>query len=248
MGLFRVLSGRQLPTEFRGMTVQAWLDSERDYEVGRLLYHQLGDNARLKQLLGHGPNSYNREALAWELGKLAKAGVVTPVTINVTAPAQLTDIDVLQSADEMPKKVQNATETLQTEAPNFAKAALLIPLSQARRPLYSERTLLHGQLELLAEKGTQEEVRQAAERIMQLSRELDANWKIDAYVREKGHLPPPPPAAPGLETLSPAELLKKRNNLRSQVSKLKKQPHRADDLAKVEATLNQVEALLKPAE
>jgi hypothetical protein len=219
------------------MTVQAWLDSERDYEVGRLLYDQLGDNTRLKQVLGHGPSAYNREALAWELGKLAKAGVVTAVTINVTAPALV---------------VENATETLQSEpakdyGPDIDRAALLIPLSQARRPLYDERTLLHGQLEVLAEKGTQEEVRQAAERIIQLSRDLNANWKIDGYVREHGQLPPAPAPAPGLDTLTPAELVKKRNNLRSQVSKLKKRTDRADDLAKVEAQLLQVEALLNPA-
>jgi hypothetical protein len=235
MGLFRVLSSRQLPAEFRGMTVQAWLDSERDYEVGRLLYDQLGDNARLKQVLGHGPSAYNREALVWELQKLAK---------QVREP--LKDIGAPQSVVQVvipPAPVQPSEDLSET----FAKAELLIPLSQARRPLYDERTLLHGQLEVLAEKGTQEEVRVVAERIMHLSRELNENWKKDAYVREKGHLPPPPAAAPGLETLSSAELLKKRNNLRSQVSKLKKQPHRADDLAKVEVTLNQVEALLNPA-
>lgn len=219
------------------MTVQAWLDSERDYEVGRQLYEQLGDNARLKQVLGHGPSAYNQEALVWELGKLAKAGVVTSVvTANVTVS---------------PVVVENATETLQTEpakdfSADIARAGLLIPLSQARRPLYDDRTLVHGSLEVLAEKGTQEEVRQAAERVMQLSRELNANWKIDGYVREHGQLPPAPAPAPGLETLPPAELVKKRNNLRSQVSKLKKQPHRADDLAKAEAQLLQVETLLNP--
>jgi hypothetical protein len=221
------------------MTPNEWLDSERNYEIGRQLYEQLGDNARLKQVLGHGPSAYNLEALGWELQKLAKAGVVTSVvTVNVTAS---------------PIVVENATETLQTEpvkdySADIDRAALLIPLSQARRPRYDERTLLHGQLEVLAEKGTQEEVRQAAERIMQLSRELNANWKIDAYVREHGQLPPAPAPKPGLEVLTPAELVTKRNTLRSRVSKLKKQPHRADDLATVQAELLQVEALLKPAE
>jgi len=224
------------------MTPKEWLDSERDYEVGRLLYDALGDNKRLKLLLISGDSRYNREALAWEIGKLAKAGVVTSVVAAVTAIVTAT-----------PPVVENATETLQTEpakdyGPDIDRAALLIPLSQARRPLYDERTLLHGSLEVLAEKGTQEEVRQVAERVMQLSRELNANWKIDGYVREHGQLPPASAPEPGFEALTPAELLKKRNNLRSQVSKLKKRTDRADDLAKVEAQLLQVEALLKPAE
>jgi hypothetical protein len=231
------------------MTLQAWLDSERDYEVGRLLYEHYGDNARLKQVLGHGPSAYNCEALAWELQKLAKqvhdAGPPYQIGyigntlgfVGLNQPIRATE--------------ENATETLQTEpAKDFSadidQAALLIPLSQARRPLYDERTLLHGQLEVLAEKGTQEEVRQAAERVMQLSRELNANWKIDAYVREHGQLPPAPAPKPGLEALTPAELVTKRNTLRSRVSKLKKQSHRADDLATVQAELLQVETLLNP--
>jgi hypothetical protein len=218
------------------MTVQAWLASERNYEVGRQLYEQLGDNARLKQVLGHGPSTYNQECLAWELGKLAKTplGQVSEVVVTtavVAAPAPV---------------VENATESLQSEAPVVsAHAPLLLDLMATRRPLYDERTQVHGQLEVLAEHATQEDVRLAAVRIMQLSRELNANWQTDAYVRAHGQLPPAPAAAPGLDTLAPDELLKKRNNLRSQVSKLKKRTDRAADLAQAEATLSAVEALLR---
>jgi hypothetical protein len=217
------------------MTVQAWLDSERNYEAGRQLYEQLGDNARLKQVLGHGPSAYNQEALAWELQKLARAGVTAAVALAVPRPAVV---------------VESATESLQSEpvkdfSADIARAALLIPLSQARRPLYDERTQLHGQLEVLAEHASQDDVRQAAARIMQLSRELNANWKTDAYVRAHGQLPPPPAAAPGLDTLSPVELVKKRNSLRSQVSKLKKRPDRAADLTQAQTDLGVVEALLR---
>jgi hypothetical protein len=217
------------------MTVQAWLESERNYEVGRQLYEQLGDNARLKQVLGHGPSAYNVEALEWELGKLAKAGVTAALALAVPLPAVV---------------VESATESLQSEPAKdyeaqVARGALLLPLSQARRLLYDERTQLHAQLEVLAEHGSQEDVRLLAVRIMALSRELNANWKTDAYVRAHGQLPPPPAAAPGLDTLSPVELLKKRNTLRSQVSKLKKRPDRAADLAQAQTDLGVVEALLR---
>jgi len=233
------------------MTPQAWLDSERDYEAGRQLYEQVGDNARLKQVFGHGPSSYNLEALAWELQKLAQAGVV----VTVTAP--LHDIDVVQSPDEMTKEVQkengvseaNATISLQNltkadESLPSTATALLIELSQARRPLYDQRTVLHQGLE---HHPTEADCLAAARHILRLSRELNANWKTDAHVRAHGELPARGRPAPGLNTLTPAELVKKRANLRSQVSKLKKQPHRADDLAAVQATLGQVENLLNPA-
>jgi hypothetical protein len=217
------------------MTVQAWLDSERNYEVGRQLYEALGDNARLKQVLGHGPSAYNQEALAWELGKLAKAGVMAAVALAVPLPAAV----VVSAPEALP------SEPAKDYSADIARGALLIPLSQARRPLYDERTQLHAQLEVLAEHGSQEDVRLLAVRIMALSRELNANWKTDAYVREHGQLPPPPAAAPGFDTLSPVELVKKRNALRSQVSKLKKRPDRAADLAQAQTDLGVVEALLR---
>lgn len=218
------------------MTLQAWLDSERDYEVGRLLYEQLGDNTRLKQVLSHGASSYNCEALAWELAKLAKAGhgLATLATNWPRVGHELATVPV----------VENATETLQTEpAAAPAESPLLVELREARRPLYDERTGVHGQLEHL---DTDAERLVAARRVMELSHELNTNWNTTRYVAAHGQLPPPPPAAPGLDTLMPVELVKKRNSLRSQVSKLKKRPDRADDLAVVQATLSQVEALLNP--
>ncbi len=221
------------------MTPKEWLDSERDYEVGRLLYDHLGDNPRLKQVFGHGPSAYNVEALAWELEKLAKAGVYSDISLTSVVIVNATE--TLQKA--LPKGDESGTKADESAAP--VESPLLVELRAARRPLYDERTGVHGQLEHL---DTDEQRREAAGRILALSRGIDANWNTTRYMVEHGQLPPPPPPPPGLDTLTPVELLKKRNSLRSQVSKLKNRPDRADDLAMVQATLSQVEALLKPTE
>ncbi len=224
------------------MTVQQWLDSERDYEAGRQLYAALGDNERLKRLLAGGPSRYNGEALAWELGKLAVSSYQLAVNSE-------------QSPADMPKKVQdgpgqspesspNATIPLQKEPSGDEKGhKLLAELRDARRPLYDERTGLHAQLEAPADEDAR---RAVAQRIMLLSRALNQNWDADRHVRAHGTLPPGPPVVPAAElaTLPAADLLKRRNNLRSQVSKLKTKPHRAEELARVGAELAQVEALL----
>jgi len=68
------------------MTPQLWLQSERDYETGRRIYDALGPNAILKRTLSTGPTTYNREALAYELGKLAKAGVHVAVPLLAVVP------------------------------------------------------------------------------------------------------------------------------------------------------------------
>ena len=242
------------------MTVHEWLNSERDYEAGRQLYAALGDNARLKGLLSSGPSLYNREAVAWELTKLARAGVVTSVvTSNVTrrepgldefgnrmAPAHyflpLAEAEKLQSATKTLQNVETPPENVETSLARGGE--VLAELKAAQRPLYNERSGLHAQFDLVDD---EEERRLMAVRVMSLSRQLDANWDTYHYVEAHGELPPPPAAAPGLDTLPATDLLKRRNNLRSQVSKLKKQPHRADDLRRVEAELVQVETLLNPS-
>ena len=220
------------------MTVHEWLGSERDYEAGRQLYAALGDNARIQRMLASGPNHYNREVLAWELLKLARAGVgaaeasvhETPICVQISQTCTLgVHVATKQDTSSNPEK---GTE-------------LLAELKAGQRLLYDERAGVHAQLEGAKD---EEERRMMAERVMRLSRQLNTNWETYHYVAAHGELPPPPAAVPGLDQLSPDKLVKKRNNLRSQVSKLKKQPHRAEDLVRVEAELLQVETLLNPTD
>ena len=233
------------------MTVHEWLNSERDYEAGRQLYAALGDNDRLKRLLSSGPSLYNREAVAWELTKLARAGAgQLSVSRHKLPPSGEPGLDefgnrmapahyFLPLAEA--EKLQNATETLQNVPTSPEKGAeLLAELRDARRPLYDERGGLHAQLEVVRD---EEDRRLLAVRIMALTREIDTNWNTTHYVEAHGDLPPPA-AAPGLDTLPPTDLLKRRNNLRSQVSKLKNRPDRAHDLAAAQTHLAAVEALL----
>jgi hypothetical protein len=232
------------------MTVQEWLNSERNYEVGRQLYAALGDNDRLKRMFQSGPSHYNREAVAWELTKLAKAGQLSVVSCplpvggrpglddygNRVAPERyflpLAEQEALQNDESQTKAGRKLDE---------AAGAVLDELRDARRPLYDERSGLHAQLEGLP---TEADRYLVACRIMALSQELSQNWEQDKYVRAHGQLPPPPALAVDLATLAPAELLKHRNNLRSRVSKLKNKPARANDLAQVQTELAQVEAQL----
>ena len=226
------------------MTVKAWLESGRDYEQGRQLYAALGTNDRLKRLLDGGPNNYNREALGWELTKLGRLPENATFSLQSVPtfanPASSVPALPAALAATGPAALANPAEPA-TPA-TAAKLATLAELAQARRPLYDERSGLHSQLDGLA---TDADRYALAVRIQALSRQLNENWNTTRYVEQHGELPPPPAAAPALATLAPAELLKRRNNLRSLVSKLKTKPARAADLAQAQTDLAAVEALLK---
>jgi hypothetical protein len=219
------------------MTPTEWLQSGRDYEQGRQLYAVLGDNERLKRLFAQGSNSFNREAVAWELQKLARAGVAVPVVVPVPAPIA---VPVVATALETVQKVDSSPEKVDSSTPEGGH--LLAELRDAQWPLYDARRGIHMQLEGLP---TDADRFEACRQIMALSRTVDANWDTIHYVEAHGELPPAPAAAPDLATLPRAELLAKRNNLRSQVSKLKRKPARAADLAQAQTDLAAVEALLK---
>ncbi|MCA8830176.1 hypothetical protein [Hymenobacter pini] len=200
------------------MTPQQWLQSERDYETGRRIYEALGSNAHLKRTLSSGPNSYNREALAYEVGKLAKAGVqmdvlpaIAPVlpVLSRTAPAPPALAPEPADADPLQEQV-------------------LQELATARPPLYDERRYLHAQLAGLP---TDADRLQAARRIQAISRQLNESWAATAYVKEHGHLPVPESLPFDVKNGTLAELIGRRANLRSCISKWKKKPARAADLA-----------------
>jgi hypothetical protein len=213
------------------MTPQQWLQSERDYETGRQLYQVLGDNAVLQRTFSSGPSKYNTEALVWEMQKLVKAGVALPVY----EMPRLT-MDILQQQRKALSDATFRAEVLNCPPePSLPEANPLLEQLKAERPmLYDQRRFLHAQL---AHMPTDAARLQAALQIQALSRQLTENWKQDAYVRQHGTLPAAPaaPAALDVNTGTLAELLSLRANLRSCISKWKKKPARAQDLAQAQA-------------
>ncbi|MDF7810501.1 hypothetical protein P1X16_03910 [Hymenobacter sp. YC55] len=206
------------------MTPQSWLQSEQDYDTGRLLYEALGTNPMLKRTLSTGPNRYNRAALAYELGKLAKAGVGAPLVLSVPVVSS-----------------PNATKTLQKPVEEPEKGAdLLATLKSDVQPAYDHRRYLHAQLPLVDEPTRLT----YALNIQRLSRSINEHWKTVAYVKEHGHLPvpEPTPAAFDVKNGTLAELIDARNNLRSNISKWKKKPARAADLARAQAEVLELTA------
>jgi hypothetical protein len=220
------------------MSIQEWLDGPQDYEAGRLLYELHGRNHHLKRTLNNGPNAYNRSALREELVKLHRAGVVQVQVVASAVPSPAPVVETVIAA--LPAAASPAPITT-LEA---AAAPLLAALEKEWKPLYKEASFLQSQLEHA--KDTTERSTWS-HKILDLMDLVHHHWLTGAYVQEHGQLPPvvevvPPPA---LDLTDRAAVLKHRNNLRSNISKQKRNAERAAEVAAWRAETQQLTELLK---
>ena len=203
-----------------------------EYEAGRLLYEQLGRNAVLKRTLSHGPTPYNRSALREELEKLSKAGVECHVIST-------------QPAVVLSKAGSGATAAgLNAHEPTRNSAELIGGLERKWKPLYKEASYLQSQLEHA--KDNQQRC-DWAHKILDLMDQVQGHWEASDYVKEHGQLPPVvavvPPAV--LDLSDAVAVLKRRNNLRAQISKQRRNAERAGEVAAWETEVVMLDEVLK---
>ena len=199
--------------------IRAWLASSQDFRQGAALYAQVGTSAAFKRLFTLGATDYSQQVLQRELSAL----VPTEAPAASASPASL-----LVPAAEPPPPT--------TEAPPPATGvadALLTDLAQQLKAARDERSHLHPQL---TAKGVTKKARLGlCARIVELTDREVALLAQQAHVRQHGRLPGPVPLA---EVTDPGELRRLLTNRRALRSKLKKDPTRAADLARVQADID----------
>ncbi|AMJ65039.1 hypothetical protein [Hymenobacter sp. PAMC 26628] len=203
--------------------VQQWLQGPQDYEAGRQLYEQLGRNAVLKRTLSHGPTAYNRSALREELAKLATLPFVPLVTVALSPLG--------------PRPAPAAAHP-------DATRELLLGLEKQWKPLYKEASFLQSQLEHAKDNQARCTTSHA---ILDKMEQVQALWDAGDYVREHGQLPPAPVAVapPVLDLTDAVAVLKRRNNLRAQISKQARNAERAGEVAAWRAEVEALDDVLK---
>jgi hypothetical protein len=197
------------------MGIQEWLLSSRDFETGRQLYEQFGSSAVLKKMFTQGATVFNREKLAKELAAMV---VTAPVATVIALPKPVT-APVPAPAKTVSDPTKKVLEQIQ--------------------PLLEERRHHHTRLEMVY---TSAERRELAFRILELSEQLTPLWELYNFAKAHGQLPEQPKPA-GLP-VNQAELVQHRNNLRSLITKLRKKPHRLNDLLAKEKELEEVERII----
>ncbi|MGI4866153.1 MAG: hypothetical protein ACRYFZ_19670 [Janthinobacterium lividum] len=204
--------------------IHAWLASEQDFAQGCALYAALGTSAAYKRLFNLAATPYSRQVLTRELGALVaeldKGAAVVPEPAPPAGPV-VGSVPLPPAASPDP------------ESP------LLANLDEQLRAVRDERSHLHPQL---TAKGTGQKRRQAlAGRIVALSKQEGLLKAHAGHVRQHGRLPGPVALA---DVTDAGELRQRLLNLRCRRSKLKKDPDRAAELARVVADIDLIQSKL----
>jgi hypothetical protein len=196
--------------------IRTWLASGQDFAQGVALYDELGTSDVFKRLFSLGASAYSQGVLLRELKALA---VEPPAAVAPPQP---------EPGPPAPAPAGPAMPPMSAPA-----EALLAGLASQLKAVRDERSHLHPQLTApgLRKTGRQK----LAGQIVGLTDKENELKAALAHVREHGRLPGPVPVA---EITDPGEQRRLLDNRRSLRSKLKKNPARAADLARVQADID----------
>ncbi|WP_420154147.1 hypothetical protein [Siphonobacter sp.] len=197
--------------------ISRWLQ-DPDYEKGVALYDRFGNSSSLKVLFHSGESSLSRPKLKQALTELAsQLPAAKPSVATVAKP-----IEHLKSV--RPSQLP--------DAPAEVKA-----LVQKRREHYDEMRVQHSRLKHLS---TDIERFEAAKQIISQEGPIWELWEQTNYYDEHLKLLPPAPTVQ-VENPDRATLRQKLTNLRTYVSKHKKNPAREADVLAWQAQIRQLE-------
>lgn len=196
--------------------ISSWLNSERNYEDGVYLYDRYGRNQQLKRLFPGRKERY-ADKLAYELGKLIGIGFKT----EDAAPVALQNIETIGAVAE------------NTPVPAGSYPAIINRVIAEYSRLYNERSMLKNQQNAVPDENTQENIakrKKLIDQIDSLSVRMEILYQAKKAYLESGVIPSEdklfPAKAPliqSLEELPKDKLMQMRNNLRSQITRIKNQ-------------------------
>jgi len=151
--------------------INAWLQSNQNYEAGLLLYSTYGKSRFLKDLFTSGPTPYNIEKLETELKNLAPT---SPAIIEVeTQTTHLSDaIDKIY------------TQTFKSKSAEIEDQVKLLALKSERDNKYRQLERNMNVLDLSADKSV---LHATAKQILLLHDQITDLWRQIDYFNDKGH-------------------------------------------------------------
>ncbi len=203
------------------MEITLWLKGNRNYAEGVKLYEKHGKSSVLKNLFALGETRFNKGRLAEELTKLSAFEKKEVVAHQRPAEEKPLGDFKVHSVPTM-KKIERGSLPDHLQKKDIKKGELV-----------RKRGFLHAQLG----KALNDDDRlKIADEIILIDEEIRGIWKeLDGFV-------PGQKDTSGMLAPAPVDIIKRRNSLRSQISKQKKNTRRA---AEVEQWVIEEQALTR---
>lgn len=195
--------------------IESWLNRDDDYNAGISFYLRFGDSDFLKNLFAKGESVYNRERLRKELFLIVER--LQKNQEPETAKNVITD-------DEYSRLSKEGKE-----------------LQQQWKVWYSEMNALRHQLPNPMTARTRHEM---AIKILELDGQVRNAWRQLDYWRTYGELPKASEGLDYLKTLPVIDLVKRKNNLATYISKFSKQEEKASNVEKWRIEFLQIQNIL----
>jgi hypothetical protein len=228
--------------------LQTWFDKDKNYEAGVLIYEIYGKSHNLKRILKKGPSSYNLGKLESELQKLLNHYKIQPPTKKKVKVIRTKSVQ--NKKDVNPTIQYNHPENLnippvkrysELKVPGYDFETLPEQLRYEwalRIKLHKERNAHHYRLDILEDIV---ERKNSIDIILDNSDKIDVLWhRLDYWGKYKIILPEEDPieVKETKKYTDPFEMIKRRNNLRSSITKGRKRLTVLKDNEKI-ATLQQ---------
>lgn len=233
--------------------IEKWFNGDQNYQQGIALLIEAGfTKGKVLKNLHRGESKSNKEKLAWELCEIVKLDRSIVSQVNTNVPDQR----VSTAAGKKGGTAKSAGEPI--EPP------IITSIKKKLAEIGNLRAQVHNEIAQLGMSNSPEIVAKREEgmqKIDELNVEYDRLYEAkEKFFREKV-LPteavfeaPKPDAPKTNDQLSPVELMKRQNSLRSQISKAKEKVKKApkadkkeaqEKLDKLTAELEQIDKLLK---
>lgn len=215
------------------MTAEQWLSSEQDYQVGLSILKETKPSGFLISMLEKKETSFNRKKLCEAIQALApKPKAAKKATSqNRTKPSSLFTPPKPKAFhldnSEYPEELHPAVERLKNRynVVNHVHPLLMPTYATDRGKCFDLKNVL-----------------------LEAWTEIDQIWRILNYFKEhQVVLPNPYSKKTEQPVFDRATLVKKRNNLRTYLSKHRSNPKRIDDVKQWQKELNELNAILMDA-
>lgn len=207
-----------------------WLQNPTDYNVGLALFRALSPKAPILLVLQSGETTYNTIRLKRELEQLARAKSEISKPVPTASPVSVPAF-----------KQKN----LGIHLKKGAYPPQLHPAYDRLMDLYAMVDVLHPRLELLWN-GNRKQCIESVRAIVDAWNEIKGIYRIlDYWTENKRILPNDYEEKPNTIPATVEDLIRRRNNLRTYISKHKKSPSKTievnawkEELAAIDAKLN----------